>query len=154
MNFRVRMIFILIPAIVLTGCTNLISSRVDNRDFAVDTYQPGPQQVAIAEQRAKRFWAKNSRRYSPEPSLLAVACGLVSASDLGVPFSAKVDRSETTATYFNHGVYADLQTVTGVMIFDTKTNQLIQSQGYIFVDTPSVGTVIKVQNLTARYVGS
>jgi hypothetical protein len=153
MNFRARIISVLIPAIIVAGCTTLTSTRVDSRNFAVDTYQPGPQQAAVADRRAKQFWAKNSGRYGAEPRLLAVVCGLVNASDLGVPFSAKVDHSETTATYFNHGIYSDSQIVTGVMIFDTKTNQLIARQGYIFVDTPSMGTMIHVQDLTVRYIG-
>jgi hypothetical protein len=153
MNLRAWIFFIVIPAILLTNCKTLDRTRVDNRDFAVDTFQPGSSQIEVAEKRAKRFWTKNSQDYESEPRFLAVVCGSVSASDLGVPFSAKVDHSETTATYFNHGVYSDSQTVTGVMIFDTKTNRLIGTQGYIFVDTPSVGTVVHIQNLMARYIG-
>jgi hypothetical protein len=75
-------------------------------------------------------------------------------SVLGPDFSAKMDRSETTASYYaQHGFHNDPQPVTGVVIYDLTTGRLLDTTGYIFVDTPSIGTVIHVGNLVARYIG-
>jgi hypothetical protein len=151
MKFRFSILSLM--TFLLSGCSSLYPSRVDNRNFAVDTYQLHPRQIQAAETRAVSFWRKNAARYGADPTLLAVEASSVNAIDLGVPFSAKVDHSDTTASYFNHGVYSDAQTVTCVMIFDTKTNHLLGRNGYIFVDTPSIGTVIHVESLVARYIG-
>ena len=39
------------------------------------------------------------------------------------------------------------------MIFDTQTDGAVGAQGYIIVDTPSCGQVVRVADYTARYIG-
>src|ERR1700732_4252284 len=43
------------------GCT--VSDRVDNQDFAFDTYYPTPNEIRLAEQRGQRYWQNNSHRF-------------------------------------------------------------------------------------------
>jgi hypothetical protein len=136
-----------------SGCSSLYPSRIDNRNFAVDTYPLGSTLMERAALRAQRFWVKHAARYGSEPNLLAVEAYTVDNGELGVEFSVKIDHSETTASASQFGVQNDSQSVTCVMIFDTKTGRLYNTAGYIFVDTPSIGTIIHVDNLVARYIG-
>jgi hypothetical protein len=37
----------------MIGCAE--SDRVDNRNFAIDTYNPTPNEIQLAEQRARKY---------------------------------------------------------------------------------------------------
>ena len=37
-----------------------IADRVDNRNFALDTYYPTPNEMRLGEQRGQRYWQNNS----------------------------------------------------------------------------------------------
>jgi hypothetical protein len=143
-----------LPLLTFSGCSSLYPSRTDSRDFAVDTYPIEQTAMNEAATRAQRFWTKHSANYGPEPGLLAVDAYMVDTGVLGPDFSVKMNRSETTASYHaQHGFHNDTQSVTGVVIYDIKTGHLLDTTGYVFVDTPSIGTIIHVRNLVVRYIG-
>ena len=50
----------LVSAFLLTALATLRSEKVDNRDFAIDTYYPTPNEIQLAEARAGRFWTKHA----------------------------------------------------------------------------------------------
>jgi len=129
------------------------AEKIDNRDFAIDTCYPTQNEIALAETRASRFWAKHSSRFGAEPRFLAVETSKIfpdEVQDLG----AKLINSETTASAFSRGddSYSDLQLL-GVMIYDTKTGHFVSNQGYISVDTPPRGRVARFGPYIARYIG-
>ena len=129
------------------------AEKIDNRDFAIDTCYPTQNEIALAETRASRFWAKHSSRFGVEPRFLAVETSKIfpdEVQDLG----AKLINSETTASAFSRGddSYSDLQLL-GVMIYDTKTGHFVSNQGYISVDTPPRGRVARFGPYIARYIG-
>jgi hypothetical protein len=153
-NTRSPFVASVLSCLLFFGCSNLYSSHADNRDFAVDTYPLPQTSVNEAATRAQRFWTKHSSDYGPQPALLAVEAYMVDTGELVPLFSARMSHSETTASYYaQHGFRNDDQSVTGVVIYDTKAGRLLDSTGYIFVDTPSIGTIIHVRNLVARYIG-
>src|ERR1700719_3623735 len=108
----------LILAFLLTTLPTLRSERVDNRDFAIDTCYPTPNEIQLAEARAGRFWAKHASRYGPEPRYLAVETSKIFPSEVQDLYP-KLINSETTASFFSHGLkdnsYSNLQLL-GVMI--------------------------------------
>jgi hypothetical protein len=150
---RIFPLALILATVLSSGCADLYPSRVDNRDFALDTYSLSPPLIERASSRAQRFWAKHSARYGADPNLLAVEAYLVDMGELGVSFRTKLDHSETSASAFQAGIQTDAISVTCVILFDTKTNKPYTDTSYIFVDTPSIGTVIHVGNLVARYIG-
>ena len=147
------LLFLLLTIALYSGCSSLSPSRTDNRDFAVDTYPLNQAPMDQAALRAQRFWARHAAQYGAEPNLLAVEAYMVDSGVLGASFTAKIDHSETTASYSIRGASDGTQSVTGVVIYDIKTGRLYDTTGYIFVDTPSIGTVIHVGNLVTRYIG-
>ena len=63
--------------------------------------------------------------------------------------------SETSGAYFTQGISSSSkQGICGVMIFDTQTGRSVGPQGYIVVDTPSYGQIVRVADYTVRYIGA
>jgi len=143
----------LVLAFFLTALPTLRSEKVDNRDFAIDTCYPTPNEIQLAEARARRFWAKHASRYGPEPRYLAVETSKIFPSEVQDLWQ-KLINSETTASFFSHGkqTYSNLQLI-GIMIYDTKTGRFVSNQGYISVDTPPRGRVARFGPYVARYIG-
>ena len=142
-------------AALLSACGTMDTAKVDNRDFAVDTYYPASNEIQLAERRARHYWQRNSVRLGTEPRYLAVNASALLAAELSAEFSVKLDRSEMSGAYFTQGISSSSkQGVSGVMIFDTRTDRSVGPQGYIIVDTPSRGRVVRVADYMARYIGT
>jgi hypothetical protein len=142
-------------AALLSACGTLNSTKVDHRDFAVDIYYPASNEIQLAENRARLYWQKNGIRYGAQPRYLAVEASAMAPAELNAEFSIKLDRSETSGAYFTQGISSSSkQGVFGVMIFDTVTDRSIGPQGYIIVDTPSRGQVVRLADYMARYIGA
>ena len=142
-------------AALLSACGTMNSAKLDNRDFAVDTYYPASNEIRLAENRARQYWQKNSGRFGAEPRYLAVEASSLLAAELSAEFSIKLDRSETSGAYFTQGISSSSkQGLSGVLIYDTQTDRSVGPQGYIIVDIPSRGRVVRVSDYTARYIGA
>ena len=142
-------------ATILSGCGTFDSTKADNRDFAVDTYYPASNEIQLAEQHARQYWQKNANRVGTEPRYLAVMASSLLAAELNAEFSVKLDRSETSGAYFTQGISSSSkQGVRGVMIFDTQADRSVGPQGYIIVETPSRGQIVRVADYTVRFIGS
>src|ERR1700722_11732791 len=53
---RIRFLFF---AFLLTTLQPLRAEKIDNRNFAIDTYYPTPNEIRLAEQRARKYWEKH-----------------------------------------------------------------------------------------------
>jgi hypothetical protein len=152
MNFPSFLCFVF--ATLLIGCSNFNSTQIDRRNFAVDTYCLGSNEVQLAERYARQYRQKNLSRIGNEPRYLAVRASSILAGELNSDFSVKLDRSETSGSYFTQGISSSSkQGLHGVMIFDTQTDRTVGPQGYIIVDTPSRGQIVHLADYTARYIG-
>ena len=106
----------------------LHAEKIDNRNFAIDTCYPTPNEIQLAEERARKYWTKNAARYGSNPVYLAVETSTIFPGEVQNLWP-KLINSETTASYFGHGIkhnnYSSLQLL-GVMIFDTLYGPLRQ----------------------------
>ncbi|HYY26669.1 MAG TPA: hypothetical protein VE860_01930 [Chthoniobacterales bacterium] len=153
MKHRLPLVFSFVA--LLSACTSFNSTNADKRNYAVDTYYPGLNEIRVAESRARRYWEKNANRLSPEPRYLLVAASTLLAAELSAEFSIKLDHVETSGGYFTQGISSSSRLgLQGFLLFDTKTGQAAAQQGYILVDTPSRNQVVQVGQYTARYIGS
>ena len=142
-------------AFLLAGiCSN--AEPVDHRDFAIDTYHPKPNEVRLAEERARRYWAKNAGRYGSHPVYLAVQTSKIFESQIVQNPYAKLINSETNATFFamSAGRHPDAVDLKGIMIFDIRTGHFVSARGYVSVDTPLRGRVARFGAHIARYIGT
>ena len=139
---------------LLSACSTFYSTKADKRNFAVDPYYPASNEIHLAERLARTYWQKNVSRFGTEPRYLAVTASSILAAELNPEFSVKLDRSETSGAYFTQGISSSSkQGLHAIMLFDTQTDRSVGPQGYIVVDTPPRGQVIRVAQYTVRYIG-
>jgi hypothetical protein len=133
----------------------LEAENIDNRNFAIDTCFPTPNEILRAEGRTRAYWAKHASRFGAVPRFLAVETSKVFPGEVQELWP-KLINSETTASFFSHGIksntYSNLQLL-GIMIFDTRTGHFVNNRGYISVDTPPRGSVARFGPYVARYIG-
>jgi hypothetical protein len=134
--------------LLLAGCAD--SGKVDNRDYAFDTYYPTPNEIQLAQKRAQRYWAKNSQRLNNPTKYLAVYVTSIVQADVNQDLYSKLINSQTTSSFFD--TYSSLN-ASCIMIYDTATNSFVSNQGYASVDLPSRGTIAHWDGYTAKYMG-
>jgi len=135
-----------------SGCAD--PNGRDSRDHSIDTCNPGPNILSLAESRARDFWVRNSTRF-PNTKLLAVEGTTVSPSNDIYP---KLLYSETGAvSFFGHGIfeasYSELS-IYCILIYDTQAGRLVSNTGYEVVDLPPRESVARFGSYTARYIGT
>jgi hypothetical protein len=115
----------------MIGCAE--SDRVDNRNFAIDTYNPTPNEIQLAEQRLE-----TSKVFPSEVQLLW----------------PKLINSETTASFFSQkrGGFSNLQ-LRCILIYDTRNGHFVSDRGFISVDKPPLGSIARFDDYIARYIG-
>jgi hypothetical protein len=126
-------------AFLLTTLQPLRAEKIDNRNFAIDTYYPTPNEIRLAEQRARKYLEKHAARFGSHPVYLAVETSRIFPGEVQ-DLWPKLINSETTASFFAQGFdnYSSLE-LRGVMIFDTRTSHFVSNRGFISVDTPPLG---------------
>jgi len=75
-----KSIFLLCFSALMLGCAERDS--VDHRNFAIDTYYPTPNEIQLAEQRARDYWAKHADRVGSNPVYLAVQTSKIFPSEV------------------------------------------------------------------------
>jgi hypothetical protein len=147
--------FLFSLALFISACSSMNSSGIDPRDFSVDSCFPASNEIRIAEEQARRYWQKNATRVGPEPRYLAVEASCIPGAHLNAEFSAKLDRSQTTGSFFaQSGIAGYPMMVYGVLLFDTQTDRIRGPRGYVLVDRPVRGQVIRIGGERARYIGA
>jgi hypothetical protein len=136
-------------------CSTANPAKNDNSDWAIDTYFPGQNEIARAEERAKNFWRKNSARYGNEPHYLAIDTTKLLGGEIVQGLWPKLLRSQHATSFFggSSGEYPEAN-IYCVMIFDTNTGKFVSNEGYAIVDFPSKGQVARFGNYVARFIGS
>jgi hypothetical protein len=130
----------------------LHAKKLDNRNFAIDTCCPTPNEIRLAEERTRNYWAKNAARFGPSPVYLAVVTSKIFPGEIQLLWP-KLINSETTASFFSQRRgFSNLQ-LKGIMIFDTRKGRFVGNCGFISVDTPPLGSVARFDAYIARYIG-
>ncbi len=149
-----RFVFVVLSFVVGFGSRSS-GEMIDQRNFAIDTYYPTPNEIRLAEQRARNYWAKNANRYGSNPVYLAVETSKIFESEIVQDLWPKLMNSQTTTSFLSrslkHRPEVDLK---GIMIFDTRTGNFVSNRGFVSVDTPSRGCVARFGDYIARYIGT
>jgi hypothetical protein len=149
----VRGLGLLCFAFLFSALQTLRAEKLDNRNFAIDTCCPTPNEIRLAEERARNYWTKNGGRFGSNPVYLAVVTSKIFPGEVQLLWP-KLINSETTASFFSQrrGGFSNLQ-LKGVMIFDTRKSRVVGNCGFISVDTPPLGSVARFGEYIARYIG-
>ena len=148
--------FLLVASVLARLGADSKAENFDQRNFAIDTYFPKPNEIHLAEQRAQKYWAKNWKRYGPNPAYLAVETSTIFESEIVQNLWPKLINSNTTTSYFSKspGKHHSEVYFKGIMIFDTRTGSFVSPRGYVSVDTPPRGGVARFGDYVARYIGT
>jgi hypothetical protein len=149
---RLRILFL---ATLIAALQPVAAEKIDNRNFAIDTCYPTPNEIRLAEERARQYWQRHAAKFGTEPPYLAVETSKIFPAQVQ-DLWPKLINSETTASFFAHGLdkqtYSNLE-LRGIMIFDIRTGHFVGSQGFIAVDTPRLGGLARFDSYIARYIG-
>src|SRR5256885_379280 len=95
-----RFVFVVLLFVVDFG-PPLSGEMIDQRNFAIDTYYPTANEIRLAEQRARNYWAKNANRYGSNPVYLAVETSKIFESEIVQDLWPKLINSQTTTSFFS-----------------------------------------------------
>jgi hypothetical protein len=133
------------------------AGRADNRDFAIDTYRPNPNELWLAEARVRNYRGRHASLLTSGAPYLAVTAGVIFPSEIPQYLSVKLRDAETTASVLAYGgedlAYHDFL-LHGVVIFDARTGRLVSDQGYVVADTPHLGEIARFGSYFARFIGT
>jgi hypothetical protein len=157
MKLKFGLCLSLLAISMAASATDALAGSVDRRNFSIDTYTPTPNEVQLAEQRARTYWEKHRARYGSDTVYLAVQVSKVFSTEIVQNLWPKIINSETSGSFFSkgksHNPASDLD-LSGVMIFDTRTGHFVGHQGYVLVDTPGRGKSAHFGDYVARYIGT
>jgi hypothetical protein len=126
------------------------ADKVDNRNFAVDTYYPNRNAIHAAQQRVQHY-CLNNLRGSPSP-IRFLAVYTTSVGNIVQDQYSKLLNSETAGDFFRQGDSVKLN-ASCIMIYDLVENRFVSNSGYVSVDLPPSGSVAHWDVYTARYIG-
>jgi hypothetical protein len=150
-----KIILLAFFCILFCGCSSVDLNKVQDGDYAIDTYFPNPNEINAAESRAKKFWLKNATRYGNEPHYLAVDTTKLLEGEIVQDLWPKIIKSPHSTSFFSGSTeqYPQIN-IYCVMIFDTNTEKFVSNQGYAIIDFPPKGQVARFGNYIARFIGS
>src|SRR6516162_10413931 len=95
-----RIALLTLLSVLLGACGSTETTKIDNSDYAIDTYSPGQYEIARAEQRARKFWLENAARYGNEPHYLAIDATKLLDGEIVQDLWPKLIGSPHTTSYF------------------------------------------------------
>ncbi len=122
-------------------------------DLSIATYRPTPDALAIAERRAKQYWAKHRDEITGGTRYLAVESDTILSADIPdlyyrLTHSPGVNGSDVE----DYRVNQDID-IFCINIFDTRTGRFVSPQGYAVVDEPAPGSVARFGKYVALFIG-
>jgi hypothetical protein len=122
-------------------------------DLSIATYRPTPDALAIAERRAKQYWAKHRDEINRGTRYLAVESDTILSADIPdlyyrLTHSPGVNGSDVE----DYRVNQDID-IFCINIFDTRTGGFVGPQGYAVVDEPAPGSMARFGKYVALFIG-
>ena len=138
--------------LLLNSCAEF--EVVRNTDLAIDTYAPPPDALGVAETRAKDYWAKHQKEIGQDTRYLAVQSDVIFSDEIPNLYAKLVNSPGVNSSALEDFENNNELDVYCVNIFDTRTNKLVEAEGYAVVDLPGRGKLARFGPYTARYIGS
>ena len=152
-NLQVRGVaMIIVVGVLLAACVQTGPSR--QTDLSISAYTPEPDALAIAEKRARAYWAKHRDELSTGTRYLAIESDTIPSADIldlyyRLTNSPGVNGSDIEKYEANNDI-----DIFCINIFDTRTGKLVSPQGYAVVDEPSPGSIARFGSYLARFIGT
>jgi hypothetical protein len=139
----------LVLVVALAGCAAPQGTQTDSRDFAVSTWSVSPQNVQLAQKRARNYLKRHSY-VAEDVRLLAVIADSVFPSE--VPdLWVKLGQSETSSSAYLQRRGQSFK-LWSVVLIDRTTLKPTRS-AYLLANTPNQGEIVWMGGHKVLYVG-
>jgi hypothetical protein len=131
------------------------SARAGTTDYALMSASPYNSEIARARERLQKFlYEANAKKRAilAQTPVVAVQAAVLSASETG-PLLHRIARGEFGIG--NTGYPADQagRQVFFLLLFDSRTGQLVSDDGVIVLNTPQRGKIGEFGGISALYIG-
>jgi hypothetical protein len=150
LRVRVKPAFLLLLTWLLLGCV-IPGSRADPRDFAVTTCVAQPNEIELAQKRARNYLARHPGA-GADVGLLAVEADYVFPSEIP-DLWVKLGRSQTSSSAYLQRRGQSFKLFC-VLLVDRSTLLPRTNQGYVLANTPARGAIAKIGGQRALYIGT
>jgi hypothetical protein len=142
---------LLVIAWLLWGCVMPGSRKPDPRDFAVTTCAANPNEIQLAQKRARTYLSRHPGA-AADVGLLAVEADYLFPSE--VPdLWIKLSRSQTSSSAYLQRRGQSFKLFC-VLLVHKATLLPLTSQGYVLANTPALGAIANVGGHRALYIGT
>lgn len=141
-------ILLLLPFVV-SGCATP-GTRTDPRDFAVSSCELTPQEIEVAQRRAKNYLSRHPA-VAGDVRLLAVEADSVFPSEVS-DLWVKLGRSQTSSSAYMQRRGESFK-LWCIVLIDRSTLLPVTNQGYLLSNTPARGEIVQIGGHTVLYVG-
>jgi hypothetical protein len=123
-------------------------------DYALMTATPYNSEIALARERLQRFLAKADARKKAilaQNPVVAVEAYVLTAGEVG-PILRRLNKGQNIG-YVQDFTQRSQTEVKFLLLFDSRTQQLVTDDGVLVVNTPSRGKVGMFGGVSALYIG-
>jgi hypothetical protein len=142
-----------VSVFLLVHVPALFAQKVDLRNYVIGGYDANPNEMRIAEKRARRYWQKNGSRFGENARYLAIEAAAVMSGDLVQPLWQNMINAET-GSGFQLPANWDPGKMHCVMIYDTRTFDFATKRGYLVFETPQRGTLARFGDYIALFIST
>jgi hypothetical protein len=130
------------------------SVHADTTDYALMSATPYNSEIALARERLEKFLYKanaKKRAILAQTPVVAVQAAVVVASETG-PLYHRIQSGEFGNTGGRGADQAERQ-VFFLLLFDSRTGQLVSDDGVLVLYTPQLGKIGEFGGISAVYIG-
>jgi hypothetical protein len=143
--------FLFAAGLLMGACAQTQQSQ--QTDLSIATYRPTPSALAIAERRAKQYWAKHRDELNRGRYLAIESDTIPSANIPDLYYRLTHSPGVNGSDVEEYRVNEDID-IFCINIFDTRTGKLVSPQGYAVVDEPAPGSVARFGKYVALFIGT
>jgi hypothetical protein len=133
-------LFITVSAIILVQVSALLGQKVDLRNYVIGGYDANPNEMRVAQERARRYWQKNGKRYGENVRYLGIEAATVMPGDVIQPLWGNMINAQTGSGFLLPSEWNPGR-MRCVMIFDTQTSNFATRRGFLVIENPHRGTL-------------
>ncbi|MBV9671693.1 MAG: hypothetical protein JO076_02560 [Verrucomicrobia bacterium] len=128
--------------------------RAELPDYSFDRFPLSANEIQNAAVRAAKFWRLHGPKFGSSETLLAVEAARVRENEVR-DLQGKLLSAHVGGGYYSQdcgagsGAYFSC-----VMIFDTRSGQMLTHEGYLVADLPGRGKLARLGPYTALYIGA
>jgi hypothetical protein len=143
-------IFTLFAFLLVQGST-LFGQKVDLRNYVIGGYDANPNELRLAEKRARRFWQKNGTRVGEKARYLAIEAASVMPGDIIQPLWQNMINAQSGSGFLLPSAWETGQ-MHCVMIYDVRSSDFVTKRGYLVIETPHPGSLARFGDYIALFV--